>query len=84
NYFNVFAIKCVSTQSGVTHPGTATDVAEPASPVMTVTNMFDTQFDNFNIHRLIYSNDQAAVYSVLGNYFPAYDQVVILGNSTEY
>lgn len=84
NYFNVFAIKCVSPQSGVTHPGTATDVAEPASPVMTVTNYFDTQFDNFNIHRLIYSNDQSAVYGVLSSYFPAYDQVIILGNSTEY
>jgi hypothetical protein len=84
NYFNVFAIKCVSPQSGVTHPGTATDVAEPASPVMTVNNYFDTQFDNFNIHRLIYSNNSTAVYGVLAANFPAYDQVVILGNSTEY
>lgn len=84
NYFNVFAIKCVSLQSGVTHPGTATDVTEPASPVMTVNNYFDTQFDNFNIHRLIYSNDQTTVYNVLAAHFPAYDQVIILGNSTEY
>lgn len=84
NYFNVFAIKCASPQSGVTHAGTATDVTEPASPVMTVTNYFDTQFDNYNIHRLIYSNDQATVYSVLSANFPAYDQVIILGNSTEY
>ena len=84
NYFNVFAIKCASPQSGVTHPGTATDVTEPASPVMTVTNYFDTQFDNYNIHRLIYSNDASTVYSVLAANFPAYDQVVILGNSTEY
>ena len=84
NYFNVFAIKCVSPQSGVTHPGTATDVTEPASPVMTVNNYFDTQFDNFNIHRLIYSNNSTAVYGVLGAHFPAYDQVVILGNSPEY
>jgi hypothetical protein len=84
NYFNVFAIKCVSPQSGITHPGTATDVAEPASPVMTVNNYFDTQFDNFNIHRLIYSNNSAAVYGVLAAHFPAYDQIIILGNSTEY
>jgi hypothetical protein len=84
NYFNVFAIKCVSPQSGITHPGTATDVAEPASPVMTVSNYFDTQFDNYNTHRLIYSNNSAAVYSVLAANFPAYDQIVILGNSPEY
>src|SRR4051812_13856949 len=44
NYFNVFVIKCVSTQSGVTHPGTATDVSEPASPVVSVTNYFNTSF----------------------------------------
>ncbi len=84
NYFNVFAIKCVSLQSGVTHPGTATDVTEPASPVMTVNNYFDTQFDNYNIHRLIYSNNSTEVYNVLAANFPAYDQVIILGNSTEY
>ena len=84
NYFNVYAIKCVSPQSGVTHAGTATDVTEPASPILNVTNYFDTQFDNYNIHRLIYSNNQTNIYSVLAANFPNYDQVVILGNSTEY
>lgn len=84
NYFNIYAIRCVSPQSGVSHPGTATDVTEPQIPVTAVNNAFDTQFDNFNVHRLIYSNDNASVYSVLAGWFPAYDQVVILGNSTEY
>lgn len=84
NYFNVYAIKVASPQSGVTHPGTATDVAEPQSPVMTVTNLFDTRFDNYNIHRNIYCTNAAAVYSVVALTFPNYDQLVILGNSTEY
>lgn len=84
NYFNIYAIKCVSPESGVSHPATATDVNEPQIPVLAVNNAFDTQFDNFNTHRLIYSNDNASVYSVLASWFPAYDQVVILGNSTEY
>lgn len=84
NYFNVFAIKCVSPQSGVSHPGTATDVTEPASPIVNVTNYFNTRFDNYNVHRLIYSMNPTAVYNVLSNHFPNYDQVVILGNSTEY
>lgn len=84
NYFNVYAIKVASPQSGVTHPGTATDVAEPQSPVMTVTNLFNTRFDNWGIHRNIYSMNSAAVYSTMATVFPNYDQLVILGNSTEY
>lgn len=84
NYFNVFAIKCVSPQSGVTHLGTATDVTEPASALYNVTNYFNTRFDNYNVHRLIYSMNSTVVYSVLANYFPNYDQAVILGNSPEY
>lgn len=84
NYFNVYAIKCQSPQSGVSHPGTATDVTEPASPTLAVTNNFDTRFDNYNVHRLIYSMNSAAVYGVLAASFPAYDQALILGNSTVY
>lgn len=84
NYFNVYAIKCQSPQSGVSHPGTATDVTEPASPTLAVTNNFNTRFDNYNVHRLIYSMNSAAVYNVLANSFPAYDQALILGNSTVY
>lgn len=84
NYFNVFAIKCASPQSGVTHLGTATDVTEPASPLYNVNNCFNTRFDNYSIHRLIYSNNSAAIYNVTAGYFPNYDQLVILGNSPEY
>jgi hypothetical protein len=84
NYINAFVIKCVSTQSGVTHPGTATDVSEPASPVMSVTNYFNTSFDVGNIHRLMYSNNSTAVYNVLSTWFPLYTQPVILGNSVVY
>ncbi len=84
NYFNVYVIKCVSTQSGVTHPGTATDVTEPASPVVTVSNYFNTRFDNGNIHRLMYPNNSSALYGVLATWFPAYTQIVVLGNSTVY
>lgn len=83
-YFNVFAIKCPSPQSGVSHPGTAPDVTEPASPTLAVTNNFNTRFDNWNTHRLIYAMNPSAVYSVLASAFPAYDQIIILGNSTEY
>ncbi|MBP7809403.1 MAG: T9SS type A sorting domain-containing protein [Bacteroidia bacterium] len=84
NYFNVYAIKCVSTQSGVTHPGTATDVTEPASPVTSVTNYFGTRFDWGNIHRLMVAGNSSTVFSVLSTHFPNYDQIIMLGNSTVY
>jgi hypothetical protein len=84
NYFNVFAIKCESPQSGVSHPAIATDVTEPVMPVSAVANSFNTRFDNYGTHRLIYSMNSSAVYSTLSSYFPSYDQVVILGNSPEY
>lgn len=84
NYFNVFAIKCESPQSGVSHPGTGTDVTEPVIPVSAVANSFNTRFDNYGTHRLIYSMNSSAVYATLSSHFPNYDQVVILGNSPEY
>ncbi len=84
NYFNIFAIKCVSPQSGVTHAGVATDVAEPASPITSVTNYFGTCFDNYSIHRLLYTSSSASVYSTLASHFPSYDQVIILSNTTVY
>jgi hypothetical protein len=33
NYFNAYAVKVISAESGVKHPGTATDVTEPVIPV---------------------------------------------------
>lgn len=83
-YFNVFAIKCPSQQSGVSHPGTATDVTEPIIPVATVQTNFNTTFDNNFTHRAIVSNNSSAIYGVLATSFPAYDQIVILANSPEY
>jgi hypothetical protein len=84
NYFNVFVVKCVSPQSGVTHPGTATDVTEPIAPVVNVTNYFNTRFDVGNIHRLLVPANSTPLYNVLSTWFPAYNQVVVLGNSTVY
>jgi len=83
-YFNVFAIECPSPQSGVSHPGTATDVTEPIIPVASVQTNFNTTFDNNFTHRAIVSNNSSAIYAVLASNFPAYDQIVILANSPEY
>lgn len=92
NYFNVHIIKVPSNESGADHPGTATDVTEPASPVMFVDTYFNATFDAFGYHRLLYyeidgfsaNNTQAKIHAVLAANFPTYDQALILVNSTEY
>lgn len=93
NYFNVHIIKVPSNQSGADHPGTATDVAEPASPIFNnIDTYFNATFDSFGFHRLLYyeidgfsaNNTQAKIYAVLAANFPTYDQALILVNSTEY
>ena len=84
NYFNVYAIKVPSNQSGSDHPGTATDVIEPASPITNVDTYFNTSYDSYNIHRLLYSYDYATISTVLANNFPVFDQAIILVNSSVY
>ncbi|MEC5157907.1 M64 family metallopeptidase [Chryseobacterium sp. MP_3.2] len=84
NYFNVYAIKVVSLESGVKHPGTATDVTEPVIPVTNPNNFLGSSFDVGGTHRCLYSNSTNAVTSVLASNVPDFDVAFILGNSTEY
>ena len=84
NYFNVFAIRAPSGESGTDHPGTATDVTEPVFPVATVNTYFNSTFDYASIHRLLVPTNYSAINSVLINNFPLSDQTVVLVNSTEY
>ena len=96
NYFNVHIIKIPSNESGADHPGTSMEPSEtPASPIIPV-RMVDTYFnatyDSFGFHRLLYyeldgnrsNNTEAKITSVLATNFPAYDQALILVNSSEY
>ncbi|BAP33613.1 von Willebrand factor [Chryseobacterium sp. StRB126] len=83
NYFNAYAVKVVSTESGVKHPGTATDVIEPVIPVSNPNNYLGSSFD-FGVHRCMYSNTTNKVGQVLAANIPDYDITYILGNSTEY
>jgi hypothetical protein len=92
DYFNVYIIKVPSNESGADHPGTATDVSEPESPIKTVDNYFNATFDSFGFHRLLFyeidgayaNNTQAKIISVLADNFPEYDQTIILVNSDVY
>jgi hypothetical protein len=82
NYFNVYAIKVVSSESGVKHPGTATDVTEPVFPVANPNNYFSSSFDN-GVHRCYYGNT-TKVTQVLAANLPDFDVAYVLGNTSEY
>lgn len=84
NFFNAYAVKVASAESGAIHPGTATDVSEPASPVKSPNNYFDSRFDVGGIHRLLVPGSSFQVLSVAGAAVPEYDQVLMLVNDTEY
>ncbi len=95
-YFNVYAIKVPSNESGADHPGISTDPSEsPSSPIIPVTTVdtyFNATYDAFGKHRLLYyeidgnsaNNTEAKINSVLADNFPSYDQALILVNSSEY
>ncbi len=92
DYFNVYAIKVPSDESGADHPATATDVNEPLTPITTADTYFNSTFDGFGFHRLLFygidwpsSNvARSKIISVLADNFPAYDSALILVNSTVY
>ncbi|SDG61776.1 M64 family metallopeptidase [Epilithonimonas hungarica] len=83
NYFNVYALKVISPQSGVKHPGTASDVTEPVIPVSNPTNYFNTSYDTSGTHRCIYGSVNKVTQTLAAN-IPEFDMALILGNDTEY
>ena len=83
NYFNVFALKVISPESGVKHPGTASDVSEPVIPVSNPNNYFNTSYDTSGTHRCIYGSVNK-VTETLAEHIPEFDIALVLGNDTEY
>lgn len=84
NFFNFYAIKVPSVESGCDHPGTATDITEGAQPVSSVNTYFNSTFDYANIHRLVVPQNNGAIATVMANNFPSYNQIFIFANSTYY
>lgn len=82
DYFNVYAIKVPSNESGADHP----------SDGIIVDTFFNATYDAFGIPRLLYyeidgnsaNNTEAKILSVLADNFPNYDQALILVNDPEY
>jgi len=85
-YFNVFAIRVISAQSGAKHPNTSTDcnTASPLVPVSNPDTYLGCSFDSYGIHRLVTANKTSNVVNVLATNFPNYDQVLIMANSPYY
>lgn len=84
HYFNFYAVRVPSLESGADHPGTALDVSEPVQPVIAVNNYFSSTFDYSSIHRLVLPTDFVKVYQVVADNFPLYDHIIVLVNSEYY
>lgn len=83
-YFNVFAIKVPSEESGASHPSDADDCPSTAvHPVSVVNNYFGSSFDFGGIHRLLVPESIKPA-MVLADNFPLYDQAFVLVNSSFY
>lgn len=84
NYFNVFAIRVPSVQSGADHPGNAYDEGSGTQPVLTVNTYFSSTFDYGGIHRLLVPTDYTSVNNVLLANFPLYHQPLVVVNTPYY
>lgn len=82
NYFNFFAVRTPSAESGVTNPGTAPD-AYPDQPVTKKNTFFGATFGS-GIHRLVTITRYDLLYNLLSSQFPMYDLVVVLVNTPYY
>jgi len=85
NYFNAYAIKVPSVESGAIHPGTASDEASSGGqPIANPNIKFRSSFDFFSIHRLLVPLNVADINSALASNLPEYAQAFIVVNSPYY
>ena len=85
NFFNVFAVRVPSNESGASHPGTAVDEMNYSGhPFKIVDNYFGSTFDHDGLHRLIFAKKTTEIANVLANNTPFYDTVLVLVNSPFY
>ncbi len=85
NFFNIFAIRVISAQSGAIHPNTASDCkGSTAVPVSNPDTYFGSSFDSYDIHRLVVPTNHTNISNVVAANFPNYDQLLIISNSPYY
>lgn len=83
SYFNAYAIRVISAESGANHPKNTSD-SDCTTPVAVVNNYFGSTFDYQGIHRLLYPTKISNVTNILSTHFPLYDQAFIAVNSPYY
>ncbi len=85
SFFNVYAIKVPSSQSGADHAHSAADCPNLAThPISDVSTYFDSQYDAYGIHRLLVPYNATNVDLVAAANVPQYDQIFVLVNSNFY
>ncbi len=84
NYFNVYAVEVPSDDSGTDHPGTAPDCGGYTNDVFFADTYFDSSFDLYDIHRLLYIQNSSAAFDVLTDNMPEWDIIFIMVNTTMY
>lgn len=85
NFFNAYAIRVISKESGVIHPANGNDC--PSDMAASNPNTyFKSTFDIYGIHRLLYVGDaySSLVYRTALDNLPQYSQIFVLCNTTEY
>jgi len=84
NYFNVFAIKVPSAQSGADHPRSVADCPAVAKhPVLDVDTYYNCGFDGWN-HRSLVTKDKGGLFWTLLYNFLQYNDLVVLANTPYY
>ena len=83
SHFNVLAISRASADSGASHPSDAEDEAFQDQPVAFLNTAYECTFDYFGVHRSLSHTSSQAFYDLL-NYFPEYDQPIMLSNTPYY
>ncbi len=84
DYFNIFAVRVISAESGAKHPNTASDCSSASVPVSNPNNFLGCTFDAYNIHRLLVPFNFTNIAGVLAANAADYDQVLIISNSPYY
>lgn len=84
NYFNVYAIKVISVESGIKHPNVSPDCAGSTVPTSNPNNYFGTSFDYYGIHRLVVPTNSQKITEVLASNLPEYDIVIVIANTSYY
>lgn len=86
DYFNVFAVKVVSNESGASHSGVSSDNACGSQPIATVDNYFGSAFDcgGGAYHRLLCATKSYLIPGVLASNVPNYDVVLVVVNTPYY